>query len=108
MEDNKIAYKELVELFLNDTVPKIASEDEVPKFNIIFEEEAYEYFHYVMKNPYTEEGWIIPNIKEENIKKLQSLNGDDSCPTMIVRNYQMFFYYLMEIINQQLKLYAMY
>lgn len=108
MEDNQIAYKELVELFLNDTVPEIASEDEVPKFNIIFEEEAYDYFHYVMKNPYTEKGWIIPNIKEENIKKLQSLNGNDSCPTMVVRNYQMFFYYLMEIINQQLKLYAMY
>ena len=108
MDDNKIAYKELIELFLIDTVSEIVSEDEIPKFNIIFEEEAYQFFHYIMENPYTVNGWIIPNIKEENIKRLRSLNGDDSCPTMVVRDYQMFFYYLMEIVNQHLRLYAMY
>lgn len=108
MEDNKISYKELVELFLNDTIPEIASEDEVPKLNIIFEEEAYEYFRYVMENPYTEDGWIIPNLEKENIQKLRFLNDDESCPTAIIRDYQMFFYYLMEIVNQQLRLYEIY
>ena len=108
MDDNYVSYKELVELFLINTVSEITSEDEIPKFNIIFEEEAYHYFYYVMNHPYTEEGWWIPNIKEEDIKKLCSLNGNDSCPTMIVRDYPMFFYYLMEIINKQLRLYSMY
>lgn len=104
MEDNKIAYKELVELFLIDTVPEIKSENEIPKFNIIFEDEAYEYFRYVMNHPYKP----ISKIKGEDIKKLKSLHGNQNCPTVVVEDYQMFFYYLMEIVNQSIKLYTQY
>jgi len=104
MDDDQIAYKELVEIFLSDTVPEIAGEYEVPKFNIIFDEEAYQYFYYVLKHPYG----TISTVREKHIKQLMSLNGDDSCPTIVVKDFQMFFYNLLEIINRQIRLYALY
>lgn len=106
--DNKVEYKEVIELFLEKTIYEIKDEDETPRINFIFEEDAYDYFYHTMENPYRVEGWWIPDITEKDIDTLRHLNEDALCPTIIVKDYQKFFNYLTEITNEQAHLYSMY
>lgn len=108
MREDSVEYKELVELFLVRTIYDIADESETPKINFLFQEDAYNYLRYVKENPYRIEGWIIPDIKEQDIQKLRELREDDSCPTIIVKDFQKFFQYLTEITNEQVRLYKRY
>ena len=90
--NNKVEFKEVVELFINNITYEIKYETEIPRFNIIFKDDAYNLFYEIMKNPFKKEGFYTPNIKEEDIKTLKDLNNKD-LPTIYVKDHFKFFYY---------------
>lgn len=101
----KIEFKELIELFVLDTIPSIQEEEETPKFNIIFEPKAFLLFDYVKENPFKLDGHWTPNIRNRYIKKLQLLeNQDSTLPTLYVKDSYLFFNLLVEIVNESLSL----
>ncbi|MBQ3021456.1 MAG: hypothetical protein IJD92_04470 [Bacilli bacterium] len=105
--NRKVTFKETVELFINRTIYEIYNETEVPRFNIIFNKEAYELFYEVMNNPFElENGWT-PSIKKEDIEFLHKLKNND-CPTLYVKNHLEFFTYLTEITNNLINIYTNY
>ena len=107
MRENKVEFKEIIEIFINRTLSDLNSETEVPKINIVFKDEAFDLFYYVMNNPFqTGESWI-PNIKEKDIQALKK-QYDKNCPTIYVKDHMKFFHYLTEIVNNQAKLYTRY
>lgn len=101
---NKVVFKEIVELFINHIIYEIKNETEIPRFNIIFTNDAYQLFYKLTNNPFIKEGYYTPNIKEEDIDTLKSLNKKD-LPTIYVKDHIKFFYYLTEITNNLLELY---
>ncbi len=109
MNDNKVTFKEIVELFVNHTSFEIKKETETPNFNIIFPNEAFDLFETVMKHPFTiKDGWT-PNIHEEDIERLRpENNADESVPTIIVKDEYDFFNYLTDITNNLVRLYNVY
>lgn len=100
----KITFKEVVELFINTTIYEIKNETETPRFNIIFKEDAYKLFKYVMDNPFVKKNHYTPNIEQEDIELLKILNNQDY-PTIYVNNHIKFFYLLKEITNNLIILY---
>lgn len=82
----------------------ISHETEIPRFNIIFTNDAYQLFCELTNNPFIKEGYYTPNIKEEDIDTLKNLNKKD-LPIIYVKDYIKFFYYLTEITNNLLDLY---
>ena len=107
MKDNKVEFKEVVELFVNRTIYDLKSESEVPKINIIFKDEAFKLFYDVMNNPYQAENAWTPDISEDDIEILKKQNYQDT-PTIYVRDHIYFFKYLTDIINHYVKLYEKY
>lgn len=102
--NNKVEFKEVVELFINNIIYEIKNECETPRFNIIFKENGYDLFYEIMKNPFRKEGFYTPNIIEKDIKTLEKLNNKD-LPTIYVKDHFKFFYYLTEITNNLIVLY---
>lgn len=101
----KIEFKELIELFIIDTIPNIQENEETPKFNIVFEPNGFLLFNYVKENPFKLDGHWTPNIRNRYIKKMKLLeNQDNSLPTIYVKNAYLFFSLLLEIVNQSLSL----
>ena len=105
--NNRVTFEETVELFVNNTIYEIMSETEVPRVNIIFNKEAYKLFYHIMENPFKKEGYWTPNIKHEDIKKIEELSHGDY-PTIYVKDHIKFFEYLMEITNSLINLYNEY
>lgn len=102
MEIEFVTYKEVVELFVCAIYPKIKRKSETPKFNIVFEEDAFCYFEEVKNNPFQKKGAITPNITDKDISLLKSY--DDS-PTIYVKDFVLFFTLLTDIINNTVLLY---
>ena len=107
MKENKVEFKEIIEIFINRTISDLNSEREVPKINIVFKEEAFDLFYYVMNNPFQNDEELIPNLNEKDIQTLKKQN-DINCPTIYVKDHMKFFHYLTEIVNNQTKLYTRY
>lgn len=104
-----VAFKEVVELFCYSVIPDIMNEYEVPKVNFLFPEEAFQLFQYVKEHPFTKDGYLIPDIKEEDILRLYPQNQQDpNCPTIIVKNPKKFFELLTDITNAWLEQKAKY
>ena len=100
--NRKITFKETIELFLTTTIYDITDENEIPKINFIFNEQAYDLFYEIMKNPLELNiGWK-PNIKEENIQFLKTLNNKDY-PRIYVKDHIKFFTYLTDITNYSIE-----
>jgi len=100
-----VCIKEIVELFVHTTIRSIQSEEEIPKFNIMFSEEAINYFREVSHNPFQLKDSFTPNIEETDIQNLYVENQcDDNCPTLIVKDYKLFFELLTHIVNEQIAL----
>lgn len=107
MKDNKVEFKEVVELFVNSTIYDLKRESEVPKINIIFKDEAFKLFYDIMNNPYQAENAWTPDISEDDIEILKNQNYKDT-PTIYVKDHIYFFEYLTDIINHYVKLYEKY
>lgn len=107
MRENKVEFKEVVELFVNRTIYDLMNESEVPKINIRFKEEAFNLFNEVMNNPHRLQDAWSPDIQEKDINLLRK-QKDKNCPTIYVKNHMIFFQYLTEIINNQAILYEKY
>lgn len=106
---NKVTLKETIELFVISTYREIKSESEIPNFNIIFPEDAYKLFQYVMDNPHKKEGYLTPNIRPEYIENMKQQNNQDkNLPTMTIKNASIFFKYLTDITNNLVELYRQY
>lgn len=104
MKENKVDFKEIVELFVNNTIYYLQFEKEMPKINFIFKEEAFSFFYDVMNNPYQEENSWTPNITNKDIELLKSQNYPDS-PTIYIKDHILFFKLLTDIINNYVILY---
>lgn len=105
--NDKVTFEETVELFVNNTIYEIINESETPRFNIIFNKEAYKLFYYIMENPFKKEGYWTPNIEHKDIEKLKELSHGDY-PTIYVKDHIKFFEYLTEITNNLINLYNKY
>lgn len=100
MAKEYIDYKEAIELFVYSLPSDLKSESKTPKVNIIFPESAFKLFEYVKNNPFTKEGYIIPDITDEDIEKLKPYNQqDENAPTIYVKAPVRFFELLTEFIN---------
>ena len=101
----QVELKEVIELFVNTTIPSIQSESEVPKFNIIFSDDAINLFKKVSEEPFVKENRYTPNITSKDINRILPENQQDStCPTINVKNHEIFFKLLTEIVNEQINL----
>lgn len=95
--NNIVTFEETIKLFLTKCIDDIMNEaNEIPKFNIIFKDEAFNLFYNIMNN--NAEQSFIKNIRIEDIEKLKNQN-DENCPTIYVKNHIKFFEYLTEITN---------
>ena len=100
MAKEYIDYKETIELFVYSLPREIKSEQKTPRINIIFPESAFKLFEYVKNNPFTKEGYIVPDITDKDIEKLRPYNQNDpNTPTIYVRNPVIFFELLTDLIN---------
>lgn len=99
---NYISYKEVVETFISKVFPQIRMEKETPKFNIVFEEDAFRYFNEIMANYSQEESFSTIKIRPENIQLLKKCSED--VPTIYIKDYKLFFKYLTDIVNGALDL----
>ena len=105
MPPEQVELKEVIELFVNTIVPSIQSESEVPKFNIIFSDEAVNLFKKVSEEPFIKQNSYTPDITSKDINRILPENQQDStCPTVKVVNHEMFFKLLTEIVNEQINL----
>ncbi len=102
MEIKFVTFKEVVELFVGVIYPQIKRERETPKFNIIFQQDAFDYFEEVKNNPFQKKDVITPDIKDEDIDLLRCF--DDSL-TIYVKDFKLFFTLLTDIINNTVLLY---
>lgn len=104
-----VYFQELVELFVSVTVPDIMDEYEVPRVNFIFSDEAISWLRNLLKNPFKKEGYDTQNMTEDDINRLCRENQNDSnCPTIVVKDYKLFFQLLTDIVNEQIDLYFEY
>ena len=101
---NKIDIRETIELFINRTVNDLNSNEEVPRLKFVFNEKDREIFETVMKYPYKEDGWTTPSIKQKDIDKVMA-PADYTCDFINVPDALIFFKYLTDITNSQLRLY---
>lgn len=100
MAKEYIDYKETIELFVYSLPSELKNESKTPRINIIFPESAFKLFEYVRDNPFTKEGYIVPDITDKDIKKLKYYNQqDENAPTIYVKNPVRFFELLTELIN---------
>ena len=104
---NKVEFKETVELFVLGTIKELIAENETPRINFVFKNEAYELFYEVMKHPHKIKNFWTPNIKKEDIEKLKNMNNGDYL-TIYVKDHIKFFQYLTDITNTLNQLYLKY
>lgn len=103
MAKEYVAFKEVVELFVNSVVSELNSGKEIPKLNIIFPKSAFKLFKYVKEHPFTKEGYWTPDIGDSDIEKLRIENQQDkNCPTIYINDPVKFFELLTELINSYL------
>lgn len=93
----KITIEDSIEFFIDYAIPAIMNEDEVPKCNFVFNQEALDWL-YDMKNI------ASLSINTKNLEMLKK-QDDPNCPTMYIKNHMLFFSYLTEIATTQLRLY---
>ena len=102
----KIEFKEIIELFLIRTIKEIKRGNVVPNINFKFNEDGIKLFEDVSKNPYKEEDYWTPDIKQDDIDFLK--NSKDDVLTINVDDAYKFFNYLKDIVNESIKLYDEY
>lgn len=101
-----VVLNEIVELFIQSTIPDIMEEYEIPRINIIFSDEAIVWFRELLKTPFKKEGYLVSNMTEEDIERLSRENQvHNDCPTVVVKDHIMFFELLTDIMNEQTSLY---
>ncbi len=104
----KIAFRELVELFLNTTFRQIKSETETPNINFKFEEDGFALFRSIVETPFVKNGFWTPNAVQSDIDFILSHNNDNDVPTIYINDSIKFFEYLTNIINSIIQLNAEY
>lgn len=97
MERKSVTFDEIAELFLFDTVPYIYSESEVPRLTFSFSDDAFSYFSYLSTHPYS----YVSCINEKTFAKLNKKATDD-VPSLVIKDYKLFFSTLTNIINKTL------
>lgn len=98
-----IKFRELVELFLNNSFYKIKSETETPNINFKFGEDGFVLFKDIVEKSFVKKGSWTPKAKQEDIDFILSHN-DDYVPTLYINDSIKFFEYLTNITNSLLKL----
>ena len=99
--------REMVELFATRCIRDIKSEEEVPNVNFVFDTDGFLLFKDVMQHPHVLEGYWTPDIRQEDIDFIVNRSNDD-CPTLYVKDSNLFFEYLTDINNSLLDLYKYY
>lgn len=104
---NIVYFKEVVELFLNNTIYELKSEKETPDLNFIFNEAGIQLFTYIKNNPFILQNRWTPNISNQDIEFLLNRRSKNA-PTIFVNDSIIFFETLTKIINSQMQLYNEY
>ncbi len=102
-----IKFRELVELFLTESIQDIKSERETPNINFKFDEDGFTLFYDIFENPFVKEGHWTPNASQKDIDFVR-YNNDDDVPTIYISDSIIFFEYLENIINSMIELNAEY
>lgn len=102
----KVAFKEIVELFVNRTMYDLKYEDETPNINFKFGKDGFILFEHVKNNPFVIGS--ISNITDKDIQYILKNNDDPNVPTIFVDDSISFFEYLTDISNALLELYGEY
>ena len=104
-----INFKELIELFVICCIPSIKGENEIPNINFIFDNNGMRLFDYVKKNPFKKEDYWTPSITDENLILLKPENNrNPNSKTIIIKDPVLFFELLVDIVNEQIKLFKEY
>lgn len=104
---NIVYFKEVVELFLNNTIYELKSEKETPDLNFIFNEDGIQLFTHIKNNPFKLENSWTPNISNQDIEFLLNKCSENT-PTIFVNDSIIFFETLTKITNSQIQLYNEY
>lgn len=108
-QPEEVCLKEVIELFVIDTIPKIQREREIPKINFIFQQDAFDLFNEIKDNPFIKKGSITPDIKNEDIAFIYKQNHEEeNIPTIKINDSLIFFELLTKLINSQLQLHYHY
>ncbi len=103
-----IDFKELIELFIIYCIPSIKGENEIPNINFIFDENGMRLFNYIKNNPYKKENHSL-KITDEDIELLKLKNNrNPNSKTIIIKDPILFFELLVDIANEQIKLFKEY
>lgn len=99
-EKEVLDFKEAVTLFLDRTMSDFKNEEEIPAMNVKFPISAFKLFEYIQEHPFEKEGWYVPPIYPEDIKRAKIENqSNPNIPSIIVNNPVRFFEYLTNITN---------
>lgn len=99
-EKEVLDFKEAVTLFLDRTMSDFKNEEEIPAMNVKFPISAFKLFEYIQKHPFEKEGWYVPPIYPEDIKRAKIENQNNpNIPSIIVNNPVRFFELLTNITN---------
>ena len=108
-QPEEVCLKEVIELFVIDTIPKIQREREIPKINFLFQQDAFDLFKEIKDNPFIKKGSITPDIKYEDIAVVYEQNHEEkNIPTIKISDSLLFFDLLTKLINSQLQLHYHY
>lgn len=99
----RIDFREVIEVFIKETIPSIKVENEIPNIDFIFTEKGYKLMEYVKEYPYN----IKNRIEDEDIIRVRNYKLTSKYKIEI-NDPVNFFVLLTEIINEQIKLYNEY
>lgn len=94
--------REIIELFLIDTIPSLYSQRECPRINFVFNEDGIKLINYVKEHPFIKKDSWTPNIEESDIERLNDI--DKNYLTININDAELFFDLLTQIVNEQCKL----
>lgn len=99
----RIDFREVIEVFIKETIPSIKVENEIPNIDFIFTEKGYKLMEYVKEYPYN----LKKRIEDEDIIRIRNYKLTSKYKIEINDPIK-FFVLLTEIINEQIKLYNEY
>lgn len=107
--NREITYNEVIKLFLEQVLPKIKREEECPKINFVFDDDALDFFDMILKSRSQSSIMDDQEMDEQRKTLLNSYvkreqNQDADVPTITIHDTEKFFTLLKEIINATVQL----
>ena len=102
----RVQFKEVIEIFAHQVYPDIVVQNEIPRFNLLLDQDGLDLIKYVKDNPFDLHKYWTPDISDKDYELFLNKNNLDSkYPTIIVHDGYLFFELLTNIINKLLEVY---